>query len=669
MDPNRITYFGETDFRNQRTRFGIKAVDRAKHVYIIGKSGMGKSTLLENMAAQDIQNGEGMAIIDPHGGSAEKMLHYIPDHRINDVVYFAPFDLEYPIALNVMEDVGPDKRHLVAAGLMSAFKRIWVDAWSARMEYILNNTILALLEYPGATLLSVNKMLSDKSFRKEVIEHITDPSVRSFWVDEFANYTERMAQEAVPAIQNKVGQFTANPIIRNIVGQTKSSFDFREAMDTKKIIIINLSKGRIGEQNASLLGALLITKIYLSAMSRADVSESLVKDLPSFNLFVDEFQSFASDSFANILAEARKYKLCLHLAHQYVEQMSEQVRAAVFGNVGTMIVFRVGSTDAMIFEKEFAPVFMAEDIVNLDFAQMYLRMSIDGIGSKPFSAKSLGPIAPPAYSNKDYAIESSRKNYAKPRADVEEIVRTLLETKPKEENKRPKQILEDKIIEAKKQDSKQPDDKMKKAFSGILNAVKNKDESNDIKQTSSKDTNQEIIKTNIDNNLNTNSTSEKKDFTINEFKNEKKSFDKNSNQISNQNFTQNQKPKPVTDSSFTKTSPVKIEPKLDRSAKPESMSALKDFLSKVVSESASGKDVESINSEIKLNTNQVNQQTSIAEPEPKKDFVSRSNESEKQQNNSINTSIPKNTSSDTQFPDSVVKEVPEDVLKRILNQE
>lgn len=669
MDPNRITYFGETDFRNQRTRFGIKAVDRAKHVYIIGKSGMGKSTLLENMAAQDIQNGEGMAIIDPHGGSAEKMLHYIPDHRINDVVYFAPFDLEYPIALNVMEDVGPDKRHLVAAGLMSAFKRIWVDAWSARMEYILNNTILALLEYPGATLLSVNKMLSDKAFRKEVIEHITDPSVKSFWVDEFANYTERMAQEAVPAIQNKVGQFTANPIIRNIVGQTKSSFDFREAMDTKKIIIINLSKGRIGEQNASLLGALLITKIYLSAMSRADVSESLVKDLPSFNLFVDEFQSFASDSFANILAEARKYKLCLHLAHQYVEQMSEQVRAAVFGNVGTMIVFRVGSTDAMIFEKEFAPVFVAEDIVNLDFAQMYLRMSIDGIGSKPFSARSLGPIAPPAYSNKDYAIESSRKNYAKPRSDVEEIVRTLLETKPKEENKKPKQILEDKIIEARKQDSKQPDDKMKKAFSGILDVVKSKEEPATIGQNTPKDVNQDVKKIDIGSNLNTKSVPEKKDLKRDEFRSGSKPFNRNLDQASSQNFIQKQKPKPTTDSSFKRPDPVKIEPKLDRSARPESMSALKDFLSKVVSESASGKDVESIKSEIKVDTNQIKQQVPIVEPELKKDFVVSSEEPKKQQDNSNDTKNSVNTSKNTQMPDSVIKEVPEDVLKRILNQE
>lgn len=648
MDPNRITYFGETDFRNQRTRFGIKAIDRAKHVYVIGKSGMGKSTLLENMAVQDIQNGEGLAIIDPHGGSAEKLLHYIPDSRINDVVYFAPFDIEYPIAMNVMEDVGPDKRHLVASGLMSAFKKIWVDAWSARMEYILNNTILALLEYPGATLLSVNKMLSDKAFRKEVIDHITDPSVRSFWVDEFANYTERMAQEAVPAIQNKVGQFTANPLIRNIVGQTKSSFDFREAMDSRKIIIINLSKGRIGEQNASLLGALLITKIYLAAMSRADAPESVAKTLPSFNLFVDEFQSFASDSFADILAEARKYKLCLHLAHQYIEQMSEQVRAAVFGNVGTMIVFRVGSTDALVFEKEFAPVFVSEDIVNLDFAQMYLRMTIDGIGSKPFSAKGLGPIQPPAYSNKDYAIEASRKNYARPKAEVEDLVKKLLETKVVEK-KKPKDELYEKIVESKVGLPKKDDsnNKMKNAFSGILNDIKKQEAGEvenkpkgllaDLKDEVEKEVKAiESLEKVYNNNLS--GAFKKQEPQIKE--------EKPKNNFNHQKQNSFSKPFAHQESKVVSQKPnnVKpaIEPKVDRSAKPESMSALKDFLNKVVSESKVGQEVE------------------------KNTVVNKDEPTPKNQQPETDT---KKQDTDTSNHTHVVKEVPEDVLRRILNQE
>ncbi len=424
-NPNKVVYFAETDARNSRVKFGIKQKDRSRHIYVIGKTGMGKSTLLENMAAQDIQDGNGMCFIDPHGKTAELLLEYIPKERINDVLYFAPFDMEYPISFNIMEDVGYDKRHLVVSGLMSAFKKIWKDAWSARMEYILSNTLFALLEYPDATLLSVNRMLSDKTFRKKVVENITDTAVKSFWVDEFANYTERMAAEAVPAIQNKVGQFTSNPLIRNIIGQPKSSFDLREMMDSKKIIIVNLSKGRMGESNAQLLGSLLVTKIYLAAMSRADAGPHEIDLLPDFSLFVDEFQSFANESFADILSEARKYKLNLHIAHQYVEQMPEEVRAAVFGNVGTLVTFRVGSTDAELFEKEFAPVFTQQDIVNLGFAQIYLRLMIDGIGSKPFSARTLPPLPAPEQNSTFEAVDASRRQFSRPRAEVEELVKKL----------------------------------------------------------------------------------------------------------------------------------------------------------------------------------------------------------------------------------------------------
>lgn len=421
-NPEQITYFAQADFRNKKTNFGIKAKDRTRHVYVIGKTGMGKSTLLENMAAQDILNGEGMAFVDPHGSAVTKLLDYVPESRIDDVVYFAPFDTDYPVSFNVLEDVGPDKRHLVASGLMSAFKKIWVDAWSARMEYILGNILLALLEYPGSTLLGVNRMLSDKDYRKQVVDNIKDPSVKSFWVDEFAKYGDRYMQEAGAAIQNKIGQFTSNPLIRNIIGQPKSSFDVRKMMDEKKILLINLSKGQIGEANANLLGGMLITRIYLSAMSRADASPEMMKRLAPFYLYVDEFQSFASDSFADILSEARKYNLSLNIAHQYVEQMSEAVRAAVFGNVGTMIVFRVGAIDSEIFEKEFAPQFTAEDIVNLGLFQNYMRLMIDGVGSKPFSAISLAPIPAghPPFTRE--IINASREHYARKRADVEEAI-------------------------------------------------------------------------------------------------------------------------------------------------------------------------------------------------------------------------------------------------------
>jgi uncharacterized protein YejL (UPF0352 family)/energy-coupling factor transporter ATP-binding protein EcfA2 len=422
MDENRVTYFAETDARNKRVKFGIKAKDRTRHVYVIGKTGMGKSTLLENMAVQDIQNGEGMAFIDPHGKTADLLLEYVPKERIRDVIHIAPFDTDYPISFNVLESIDPAKRHLVVSGLMSTFKKIWEDAWSARMEYILTNTLLALLEAPGTTLLGVNRMLSDKAYRNEIVNQVKDPSVKSFWTKEFANYTERTAAEAVPAIQNKVGQFTANPLIRNMIGQPVSSFDFRKAMDERKIIIINLSKGRVGDENMKLLGGLLVTKIYLAAMSRADMPDRIVKGLPNFYLYVDEFQNFANASFADILSEARKYKLNLTIAHQYVEQMDEDVSAAVFGNVGTMIVFRVGATDAEALEKEFSPSFMLEDLVNLGFAQIYLKLMIDGLTSPPFSAKTLPPIAQPAIHYVTEIIAASREQFARPRAEVEEII-------------------------------------------------------------------------------------------------------------------------------------------------------------------------------------------------------------------------------------------------------
>lgn len=421
-DPERITFFAKTDARGKQTPFGIKAKDRTRHVYVIGKTGMGKSTLLENMAVQDIRNGEGLAFIDPHGQTAETLLEYIPPERVKDVLYFAPHDMDHPVSFNVMEDVGPDKRHLVVSGLMSVFEKIWVDAWSARMAYILQNTLMALLEYPDATLLGVNRMLSDKNYRKKVVDNITDPSVKSFWVDEFAKYNERYMQEAGDAIKNKIGQFTANPLIRNIIGQPKSSFDIRQMMDERKILIMNLSKGLIGETNANLLGSMLTTRIYLAAMSRADLPADLMQKMPNFYFYVDEFQSFANATFANILSEARKYKLNLTIAHQYIEQMEEDVRNAVFGNVGTTIAFRVGPFDAEILETIFAPKFMAVDLVNLGFAQIYLTLMIDGIGSAPFSAVTLPPLARGERSNRDEIVEESRRQFARPRADVEKAI-------------------------------------------------------------------------------------------------------------------------------------------------------------------------------------------------------------------------------------------------------
>ncbi len=430
-DPEQITFFAKTDSRGNNVPFGIKAKDRTRHVYVIGKTGMGKSTLLENMAVQDIRNGNGLAFIDPHGQTAETLLNYIPEERKKDVLYFAPFDTDCPVSFNVMEDVGPDRRHLVVSGLMSVFKKIWIDAWSARMEYILSNTLLALLEYPNSTLLGVNRMLSDKDYRKAVIDNIKDPSVKSFWVDEFLKYNERYMQEAGDAIKNKIGQFTSNPLIRNIVGQPHSSFDIRDIMDNKKILIMNLSKGLVGESNANLLGSMLTTRIYLAAMSRADLTPTQMDSAPNFYFYVDEFQSFANATFADILSEARKYKLNLTIAHQYIEQMEEEVRNAVFGNVGTIIAFRVGPFDAEVLETIFTPKFLAPDIVNLGFAQVYLTLMIDGIGSTPFSATTLPPIPRASVSCRDMIVAESRKQFARPRAEVEELILEFHKPTPK----------------------------------------------------------------------------------------------------------------------------------------------------------------------------------------------------------------------------------------------
>jgi hypothetical protein len=421
-EERRITYFGATHTRGKHEMFGIRAIDRGKHMYVIGKTGMGKSTMLENMAIQDIQNGEGICFIDPHGSTAEKLLDFVPYERINDVVYFAPFDTDYPLGFNVMEDVGYDKRHLVVSGLMGALKRIWVDAWSARMEYILQNTLLALLEYPDTTLLDVNRMLTNKTYRSAVVEKITDPIVRAFWTEEFANFTDSYTREATPAIQNKIGQFTANPLIRNIVGQSKSSFDLRKVMDERKIFIVNLSKGRMGETNASLLGSMLTVKIYLAAMSRADEPGAVLARLPRCYFYVDEFQSMMNEAFADILSESRKYKLALTLANQYIEQMEEEVRDAVFGNVGTLVCFRVGPFDAEVLTTVFEPTFTEEDLISLGIGQIYLTLMIDGVGSPPFSADTIPPIETPRVTYRDDVISHSRAVFGRPRADVEALI-------------------------------------------------------------------------------------------------------------------------------------------------------------------------------------------------------------------------------------------------------
>jgi CxxC-x17-CxxC domain-containing protein len=385
-------------------------------MYLIGKTGMGKSTILENMIVDDIRAGHGVAVVDPHGDLAEKIIEYIPSNRINDVVYFNPADINFPIAFNVVEQVEPHLRHLVASGLIGVFQKLWADSWGPRLEYILRNAILAILDFPGSTLLGVVRMLSDKNYRKRVVSNIKDPVVKAFWEKEFSSYADKFASEAVSPIQNKVGQFLSNSLMRNIVGQVKSSIDIRDIMDNGKILIMNLSKGRIGEDNSALLGAMMITKIQLAAMSRVDVPE---KERRDFYLYIDEFQN-------------------LILAHQYIEQLSEKVKPAVFGNVGTMVVFRVGAADAEELVKEFTPTFTEEDLVNLPKYEMYLKLMIDGIASSPFSAMGLPPLKEEEQTNNtEKVINYSREKYASNREEVEAKIMSWHENSGEDEVRAP----------------------------------------------------------------------------------------------------------------------------------------------------------------------------------------------------------------------------------------
>lgn len=412
---NRVTEFAITNWRDDQRSFGIKEKDRHGHMYMIGKTGTGKSTLMKNMAISDIRRGNGLALIDPHGDLAEEIMEYVPEGRINDVVYFNPADMDRPLAINLLEKVNPDSRHLVASGLISAFKKFWSESWGPRLEHILRNAILALLEYPQSTLLDMPRFLTDKGFRRHVLEFVENQQVKNFWLMEFEKYSAIFKSEAVSPVLNKVGQFLTSIPLRNIVGQKESSFDFRKIMDEKKILIVNLSKGKIGEDNCSLLGSLITARIQMAAMSRADIPEDERK---SFYLYVDEFHNFFSLSFADILSEARKYGLHMILAHQYIQQLDERISAAVFGNVGTIISFRLGIEDARVLANEFAPVFSETDFTNLPNHHIYLKLMIDGFTSRPFSAVTLNSLVK-AEAFKDKIIEISRERYGRPREEVE----------------------------------------------------------------------------------------------------------------------------------------------------------------------------------------------------------------------------------------------------------
>lgn len=412
---NPITPLAITDYRDIRKAFGIKQKNRRAHMYIVGKTGTGKSTLIENMAASDIRKGCGIGVIDPHGDLAEHILDRIPEDRIEDVVYFNPSDLEFPIAFNPLESVPRDCQHLVVSGLISVFKKIWPDFWGPRLEHILRHSLFTLLEYPQSTLLDIPKLLTDREFRQRAIGYVTQPQVRDFWALEFEKYSAWLRSEAISPILNKIGQFLTSIPLRNIVGQTENTFDLRKIMDEGKILIVNLAKGRIGEDNSSLLGAMIVTKLQLAALSRANLAEN---ERRAFYLYVDEFHSFLTRSFADILSEARKYGLSMVLAHQYISQLDEEIRASVFGNVGTIISFRVGAEDANLLAREFSPAFNEEDFMNLADFHIYLKLMIDGVTSKPFSAVTLPPESGTA-SFRNQAGALSRQKYSRPRALVE----------------------------------------------------------------------------------------------------------------------------------------------------------------------------------------------------------------------------------------------------------
>lgn len=405
-----ITPIGVTNFRNEKQPFGIKDADRFNHIYVIGKTGTGKSTLLLNMAISDIQRGNGgICLIDPHGDIAEQILDYVPKERIEDVIYFNPGDADYLISFNPLQEIQNGQEHLVVAGLIATFKRIWVDSWGPRLEYILRYALLTLCSYPERTLLDIQPLLTNYTFRQKVLAYCRDEYILSFWYNEFDKYSSQSRAEAISPILNKAGLFSAIAKLRNVIGQTKSDFQIRNIMDQRKILICNVSKGKLGEDATTLLGSIIVNAIQITALNRASQEEENRKP---FYLYVDEMHSFISLSFADILAEARKYKLSLFLAHQYIEQIHEKIRYAIFGNVGTIIIFRVGAEDARHLAQEVYPTFAAEDLINLPKYAMYLKLMIDGSTSIPFSAETL-PLTSREWKLKNHIKATVKKKYGK----------------------------------------------------------------------------------------------------------------------------------------------------------------------------------------------------------------------------------------------------------------
>lgn len=403
--------FGRTTYKNQQVVYGIKRSDRRRHMYVIGKTGTGKSTLLANMAINDLKNDEGLCVIDPHGDLVETLLDYIPSHRINDVVYFNPADIDKTVQINLFEGENVQHRELIASGIISVFHKLYGYSWGPRLEYILRNALLTLLKVENSRLSDILDLLTNEKFRSKMIEKLNDPILKAFWVDEYNKMQERQRTEAIASILNKVGQFVSSPLVRNVVNARSSSFSIEQIMDEGKILLVNLSQGKLGEDNATLLGSMLITKIQLAAMGRVHIEE---EDRRDFYLYVDEFQNFATTSFTKILSEARKYRLNLILANQYIAQIPQEVQDAIFGNCGSMVSFVMGAGDATVFQKEFGQLYSVDDLVSLGRYQIINKLTIDNIISKPFPASTLS-LAKSSNQNRDKVIRVSRERYAKKR--------------------------------------------------------------------------------------------------------------------------------------------------------------------------------------------------------------------------------------------------------------
>lgn len=413
-----VSPFGITNYHNNLVEFGLRREDRRRHLYCVGKSGSGKSKLLELLIIDDLKKGKGVAVLDPHGDLVDNVLKFVPEERKDDVIIFDPADTDFPIAFNPLERVDDAYKMQLTIGIIDIFKKLFGTNWSDRLEHVLRYTILALLDSPNTSILSILKMLTDKNYRQKIVARINDNVVKSFWVSEFAAWSEKFDADAITPLLNKVGQFVATNMVRNVVGQPEMKFNIRDVMDNKKILLMKVSKGLLGEENSSLIGSMIITKIYQAAMARQDMAE---EERENFYFYVDEFQNFATDTFYEILSEARKYKLNLTIAHQYMGQLSSKIRQTVFGNVGSMVSFRVGAEDAGVLEKEFEPIFKERDIINLGVREFYIKMSVNGEIREPFSARTIDVPKPDNDLSKEI-INLSRKKYCAPKKEVEEFL-------------------------------------------------------------------------------------------------------------------------------------------------------------------------------------------------------------------------------------------------------